>query len=95
MLKSILGETYLSEGIIAVNASSTSYAAQDPFIMPATVRANIILGSHFDAEWYRKVLTACSLDFDLATLPLSDLTLVGEGGQDCSGGQKQRIVRDQ
>ncbi|KAH7101139.1 P-loop containing nucleoside triphosphate hydrolase protein [Auriculariales sp. MPI-PUGE-AT-0066] len=92
LLRSLLGETYLAKGVMSVTTKGTAYAAQDAFILPATVRENIVLGRNIDAEWYHKVLTACSLDFDLAALPSSDLTVVGEGGQDLSGGQKQRIA---
>ncbi|MFN9899749.1 MAG: ATP-binding cassette domain-containing protein, partial [bacterium] len=66
-------------------------AAQSPWIMGATFRENILLGRPFDPLRYRQVLWACALEQDLRSLPLRDLSLIGERGINLSGGQKARL----
>ena len=95
LLRSLLGETYLSGGSISSTSAQfvTAYAAQDAFILPTSIRENILLCSRYDPGWYAQVISACSLAEDLEAFHSGDATIVGEGGQECSGGQKQRIVR--
>lgn len=88
LLSSIAGEMSLSEGLIKRKYTSLSYAVQDPWIMDATVRENIVMGSHFDQTWYDKVFNACGLNNDFS---LGDLQILGERGVQCSGGQRARI----
>lgn len=93
LLRSLLRETYLVRGSCAFPPpGSTAYVAQDAFIFPASIRANIVLNKPFDPAWYKSVLSACQLDSDLTAMPLGDLTRLGEKGDTLSGGQKQRIV---
>ena len=54
-------------------------------------RANICFGKPFNEDRFRMVLHACCLEMDLATMELSDLTVVGDDGITLSGGQKQRV----
>ena len=39
-----------------------SYAAQTPWILPDTVRENILVGEDYDEELYHSVLKACALE---------------------------------
>jgi ATP-binding cassette subfamily C (CFTR/MRP) protein 1 len=57
----------------------------------ATVRANILFGTPYDAGRYAEVIAACCLEPDLATLAAGDLTEIGEQGINLSGGQRQRV----
>ncbi|XP_036622602.1 multidrug resistance-associated protein 5 isoform X2 [Trichosurus vulpecula] len=61
------------------------------WILNATLRDNILFGKEFDEERYNAVLNGCCLRPDLAILPNSDLTEIGERGANLSGGQRQRI----
>lgn len=87
----MLGELPLTGGWCAVNGR-LSYAPQEPWLLPASVRRNIVFDSAFDAARYERVLKACALVADLRQLPAGDATLVGEKGCSLSGGQKARIA---
>ncbi|TFK86638.1 P-loop containing nucleoside triphosphate hydrolase protein [Polyporus arcularius HHB13444] len=69
-----------------------AYVAQEPWILQETVRSNILFGTPFDEDRYKKTLYACALGPDLAGWSKSDLTEVGERGVTLSGGQKARIA---
>ncbi|XP_032485646.1 multidrug resistance-associated protein 5 isoform X3 [Phocoena sinus] len=90
LISSILGQMSLLEGSIAVNGTF-AYVAQQAWILNATLRDNILFGKEFDEERYNSVLNSCCLRPDLAILPNSDLTEIGERGANLSGGQRQRI----
>ena len=70
---------------------SIAYASQQPWIMNATLRDNILFGKSWDEARYRQVLDVCCLGPDLATLPAGDATGIGEKGINLSGGQKGRV----
>ncbi|XP_078521976.1 ATP-binding cassette sub-family C member 5 isoform X2 [Lissotriton helveticus] len=90
LISSILGQMTLLEGSIAVNGTF-AYVAQQAWILNATLRENILFGKEYEEERYNSVLNVCSLRPDLAILPNSDLTEIGERGANLSGGQRQRI----
>ncbi len=90
LLHAILGELEKTSGSVTVNGS-ISYAAQSSYVMNMTLRDNVLFGSEYDAEKYKKVLFACALTDDLDQLPAGDMTQIGEKGINLSGGQKQRV----
>ncbi|XP_054985696.1 ATP-binding cassette sub-family C member 5 isoform X2 [Sorex araneus] len=90
LISAILGQMTLLEGSIAVNGTF-AYVAQQAWILNATLRDNILFGKEYDEERYNSVLNSCCLRPDLAILPHSDLTEIGERGANLSGGQRQRI----
>ncbi|CAG7565483.1 unnamed protein product [Fusarium equiseti] len=93
LLKAILGETTSSNGNVSLNSSEVAFCDQTPWVMNATIRANIIAESKgYDSVWFDTVVSACDLTIDLGRLPEGDLTQVGEQGVKLSGGQKQRIA---
>jgi ABC-type multidrug transport system fused ATPase/permease subunit len=53
---------------------------------------NILFGSPYDQERYKKVLYQCGLERDLDLFEAGDQTEVGEKGLTVSGGQKARIT---
>lgn len=55
-----------------------AYVSQQAWIQNASVRDNILFGSTYDATKYSKVIEACALTPDLATLTAGDLTEIGE-----------------
>ncbi|KAK2939263.1 AAA ATPase domain [Fusarium oxysporum f. sp. vasinfectum] len=93
LLKAVLGETTSSMGNVSLDASEVAFCDQTPWVMNATIRANIIAESKgYDSAWFETVIHACDLTIDLGRLPEGDLTQVGEQGVKLSGGQKQRIA---
>lgn len=93
LLKGILGETTSSDGIISLRSPDIACCEQTPWVMNATIRANIIAESKgFESSWFDTVIDACDLAVDLAQFPERDLTVVGDKGVKMSGGQKQRLA---
>ena len=69
-----------------------AYAAQEPFLLSDTLRANVIFTAPFDAARYAAACAACALGPDLAALPAGDATVIGERGINLSGGQRARVA---
>lgn len=67
------------------------YVSQSPWLQRGSIRDNIIWGSVFDEEWYRKVCYACALNDDFETLG-GDGIMIGENGRTLSGGQRARVA---
>lgn len=70
---------------------SVAYCSQNPWIMNASVKENILFGHKFEDEYYKKTIASCQLLQDLQVLPDGDETQVGEKGISLSGGQKARL----
>ncbi|XP_020506427.1 LOW QUALITY PROTEIN: ATP-binding cassette sub-family C member 4 [Labrus bergylta] len=90
LLSAILGELPHDTGALKVRGQLT-YAAQQPWVFPGTIRSNILFGEEFNLKKYEKVIRACALKKDLELLPHGDLTLIGDRGATLSGGQKARV----
>uniref|UniRef100_A0A667Z5H1 Multidrug resistance-associated protein 4-like n=1 Tax=Myripristis murdjan TaxID=586833 RepID=A0A667Z5H1_9TELE len=90
LLSSILGELPHDKGVLKVKGQLT-YASQQPWVFPGTIRSNILFGKELNTQKYEKVLKACALKRDLELLPDGDLTLIGDRGATLSGGQKARV----
>lgn len=90
LLSAILGELPLDTGVIKVKGELT-YASQQSWLFPGTIRSNILFGKDFNPQKYERVLRACALTKDLESLPNGDLEVVGDRGANLSGGQKARI----
>ncbi|KAJ3523042.1 hypothetical protein NMY22_g11626 [Coprinellus aureogranulatus] len=69
-----------------------AYAAQESWVQNETIKENILFGSPYDEERYKKVIYQCGLTRDLALFEAGDRTEVGEKGLTLSGGQKARIT---
>ncbi|XP_026099245.1 cystic fibrosis transmembrane conductance regulator-like [Carassius auratus] len=91
LLMSILGELVPSSGKIR-HSGRISYSSQTAWIMPGTIRDNILFGLTYDELRYKSVVKACQLEEDLAVLPEKDKTPMAEGGLNLSGGQKARVA---
>lgn len=68
LLKTILGEYELQTGTI-LKEGIISYASQEPWIFPSTLKQNIIFGEQFDPQRYQQVLDVCALNVDLRHIP--------------------------
>lgn len=90
LLMMILGELVPSEGKIR-HSGRVSFSPQTSWIMPGTIRDNILFGLTYDEYRYTSVIKACQLEEDFALLPEKDKTLLVEGGVTLSGGQRARL----
>ncbi|XP_069558741.1 ATP-binding cassette sub-family C member 4-like [Brachyistius frenatus] len=90
LLSAILGELSHESGVVKVKGELT-YTSQQPWILPGTIRSNILFGKALDPKKYDRVLRACALKRDMDLLPGGDLALVGDRGANLSGGQKARV----
>uniref|UniRef100_A0AAQ5YS93 Cystic fibrosis transmembrane conductance regulator n=1 Tax=Amphiprion ocellaris TaxID=80972 RepID=A0AAQ5YS93_AMPOC len=90
LLMMILGELVPSEGKIR-HSGRISFSPQTSWIMPGTIRDNILFGLTYDEYRYTSIIKACQLEEDFALLPEKDKTLLIEGGVTLSGGQRARL----
>uniref|UniRef100_A0AAR2KQA3 Cystic fibrosis transmembrane conductance regulator n=1 Tax=Pygocentrus nattereri TaxID=42514 RepID=A0AAR2KQA3_PYGNA len=90
LLCTILGELPQDKGVIKVKGELT-YASQQPWVFPGTIRSNILFGKELELHKYERVLKACALKRDMELLPEGDLTVIGDRGATLSGGQKARV----
>lgn len=90
LLQAIINCMVLEKGSVKKNGT-IAYAAQDSFLMNATIKNNIIFGLPYNEEKYNNICKICCLEDDFKQLPAGDSTEIGERGINLSGGQKQRI----
>lgn len=90
-LQSLLGDLWKKQGEVVVRGR-IAYVAQQPWVMNASVRENIVFGHRWDPHFYNLTVEACALLDDFKTLPDGDQTEVGERGISLSGGQKARLT---
>ncbi|XP_020490124.2 ATP-binding cassette sub-family C member 4-like isoform X2 [Labrus bergylta] len=90
LLSAILGELSQESGVVKVKGELT-YTSQQPWILPGTIRSNILFGKELNPQKYDRVLGACALKRDMELLPGGDLAMVGDRGANLSGGQKARV----
>jgi len=87
LLRALLGELQAQDRSTVALRGKIAYASQQPFILNASFRNNVLFGSDFDEERYEKSLDACCLRQDIQRLgPAGDLTEIGERGVTLSGG---------
>uniref|UniRef100_A0A668SA07 Multidrug resistance-associated protein 4 n=1 Tax=Oreochromis aureus TaxID=47969 RepID=A0A668SA07_OREAU len=90
LLSAILGELPYDTGTLKIKGQLT-YASQQPWVFPGTIRSNILFGRELNPKKYERVLRACALKKDLEMFRDGDLTLIGDRGATLSGGQKARV----
>ena len=90
-LQAMLGDLWKRRGEVTVHGH-TAYVSQQPWIMNASVKENIVFGHRWDPQFYERTVHACGLAEDFKTLPDGDQTEVGERGISLSGGQKARLT---
>jgi ATP-binding cassette, subfamily C (CFTR/MRP), member 4 len=92
MLMALLGElTPFAGSVRLAEGVTSSYCAQEPWIMSSTIRSNILFGRDMDQKWYDEVVRACALLSDFAMLAEGDATVIGDRGVNLSGGQRARV----
>lgn len=55
-----------------------AYVPQQPWILNATLKDNILFGKKEDEELYHATIHNCALEPDLEVLPRGDLAEIGE-----------------
>ncbi|CAG5113313.1 Oidioi.mRNA.OKI2018_I69.chr2.g7424.t1.cds [Oikopleura dioica] len=93
LLQAIAGEIDRTSGSLLMNDNhdGLGLVTQEAWIFNGTVRENIVFGSAYNPELYRKIIEATALVADIESWPAGDLTWLGERGTTISGGQKARI----
>nr|XP_022286886.1 multidrug resistance-associated protein 5-like isoform X2 [Crassostrea virginica] len=91
LISAILGRMIKTSGKVAVSGS-IAYVSQQPWILNATIRENILFGEMYNEDRYNAAIDACCLREDLETFVSGDETEIGERGINMSGGQKQRLA---
>lgn len=97
LLAAVLGDMgtacAASGAAVHVVGTSRGSVAQEPFIMNASLRSNILFGVESDDQAaYEAALAVTALGPDLKALPARDSTEIGEKGITLSGGQKARVA---
>ncbi|KAJ6559868.1 P-loop containing nucleoside triphosphate hydrolase protein [Mycena capillaripes] len=97
LLMALLGEMHFVPGSPSSwynlpRGGGVAYAAQESWVLNETIRTNILFGSGYDEERYKKVLYQCALERDLELFEAGDNSEVGEKGLTLSGGQKARCT---
>ncbi|XP_075413485.1 cystic fibrosis transmembrane conductance regulator [Tenrec ecaudatus] len=90
LLMMMMGELEPSEGKIR-HSGRISFCSQFSWIMPGTIKENIVFGVSYDEYRYRSVIKACQLEEDISKFAEKDNIVLGEGGVTLSGGQRARI----
>jgi len=92
LLLAALNEVPCEAGTVAL-AGSVAYCSQEPFLLHATLKENILFGRPWNAPRYKLALEACALVTDIQDLSgsLGDETQIGEKGLNLSGGQKAGV----
>jgi len=94
LLNGILGGVRKLSGKTEVKGK-LAFFSQTPFILNATVKANILFSHANDPVnevKYKRAIECCALTHDLEMLPAGDQTEIGEKGITLSGGQKARVA---
>jgi ATP-binding cassette subfamily C (CFTR/MRP) protein 4 len=90
LLNVIMQEHQPVSGNLYVNGR-ISFASQQSWLFPSTIKQNIMFGANYDEERYRNVLQVCALAQDLECLRGGDGFFVAERGVNLSKGQQSRI----
>ncbi|ORX97979.1 P-loop containing nucleoside triphosphate hydrolase protein [Basidiobolus meristosporus CBS 931.73] len=90
LLLALMGQITKTSGTVAVYGS-IAYVPFDSWLLNASLRDNIIFGSPYDPEKYKKIIRVCALAKDLDQLSNGDETEIGEHGFNLTLAQRHRV----
>ncbi|XP_060516805.1 ATP-binding cassette sub-family C member 4-like [Cylas formicarius] len=90
LLQTIINEYPISGGELIVKGT-ISYAPEEPWLFPSTIKQNILFGQPYNEQRYYEVLKACALTYDINQFEKVDNTVIGDKGINLSRGQQARI----
>ncbi|KAJ3189633.1 Multidrug resistance-associated protein 1 [Irineochytrium annulatum] len=88
LLAAIMGQIKLQRGTLAAHGTC-GYVPQEPWLINATLRDNILFGLDYDEQRYLDVVRLCGLTRDLMLLSNGDESVVSE--LNLSSSQRQRL----
>ncbi|ORZ33398.1 P-loop containing nucleoside triphosphate hydrolase protein [Catenaria anguillulae PL171] len=91
LLAGIVGEMRRVQGDVEI-AGSIGYCPQQPWVMNASLKDNVLFGLDFDAARYQRAIKLSALERDIEQLQAGEMTEIGERGITLSGGQKARVA---
>ncbi|KAK9727436.1 Multidrug resistance-associated protein 5, partial [Basidiobolus ranarum] len=90
LLLAIMGQVTRTSGTLSI-FGSIAYVPFDSWLLNASLRDNIIFGSPYDPERYKKIIRVCALSKDLDQLSNGDETEIGEHGFNLTLAQRHRV----
>jgi ATP-binding cassette subfamily C (CFTR/MRP) protein 4 len=91
LLMSLMGELNVTRGEVRA-CGSLAYVEQEPWVLSATFKENILMDKELNEPFYKEVLDVCCLTDDIAAQNAGDQTVIGDRGITLSGGQKARLA---
>ncbi|CAJ1015206.1 ABC transporter/P-loop containing region of AAA domain containing protein, putative, partial [Leishmania lindenbergi] len=90
LLDALIGALAVTRGRVACSRS-VAYVPQQPWIMSATLRDNVVFFGASDAVAFERAVRSSQLATDLVLLADGAETEIGERGINLSGGQRARV----